>query len=93
MGHMFGRRHNTLIKERGSQSPILLQFLDAVQNLAAQNPCCFEFSPNLLVDLAILSYCGVFANFLHDNELERSIQSCREKGLDICNFFLNKLER
>lgn len=93
MGHMFARRHNTLIKEKGSQSPILLQFLDAVQNLSKQNPCCFEFSPNLLVDLAILSYCGLFANFLHDNELERSIQNSREKGLDIWNFFLNKQEK
>ena len=91
-GHLFARRHNTFVREKGSQSPILLQFLDAVQNLVSHNPCCFEFSPNLLVDLAILSYCGVFANFICDNESQRSIQNARENGMDVWNFFGLKMK-
>eukprot|EP01065_Artemidia_motanka_P015046 TRINITY_DN1892_c0_g2_i1.p1 TRINITY_DN1892_c0_g2~~TRINITY_DN1892_c0_g2_i1.p1 ORF type:complete len:681 (+),score=218.78 TRINITY_DN1892_c0_g2_i1:73-2115(+) len=53
-------------------SPIFLQWLAAVANLVAQLPAAFEFTDELLRQLAVHHASGVYRNFLGDNEQQRA---------------------
>eukprot|EP01062_Namystynia_karyoxenos_P012973 TRINITY_DN1466_c0_g1_i1.p1 TRINITY_DN1466_c0_g1~~TRINITY_DN1466_c0_g1_i1.p1 ORF type:complete len:885 (+),score=214.84 TRINITY_DN1466_c0_g1_i1:72-2726(+) len=57
-------------------SPIFLQWLCAVGNLVEQHPAAFEFTEELLRQLAVHHSSGVYDNFLGDNDRER----CKELG-------------
>lgn len=69
-GHHFEDRCNG---KSGSKetSPVFLQFLDCVWQIAMQNPSACEFSSHLLHLMAQASSSGVFTTFRCDSERER----------------------
>ena len=86
-GHLFAKRHRIFTSNKHEQSPIFLQFLDAMQNLLLQYPDCFEFNRLLLRDLALVSYFGVFSNFIGNNRKERLKMSLPTSALHSYDFF------
>jgi hypothetical protein len=86
-GHLFAKRHRIFSTNKNDQSPIFIQFLDALQNVMLQFPNCFEFKRNLLVDLALVSYFGVFSNFIGNNQKERFQMLLDKKALHFFDFF------
>ena len=72
-GHLFAKRNRIFKNNKNEQSPIFVQFLDAVQNILKQYPDSFQFNLNFLRDLALTSNFIVFSNFIENNEKEREI--------------------
>lgn len=86
-GHLFARRNRIFSPSKSEQSPIFLQFLDAVQNIVTQFPNCFEFGAHLLRDLGLVSYFGVFSNFIANNQREREQMRLDKYALHSFDFF------
>jgi hypothetical protein len=92
-GHLFAKRHRIFSANKHDQSPIFIQFLDAMQNILLQYPNCFEFKRELLRDLALVSYLGVFSNFIGNNQKERFQMLLHKKALHSFDFFNNFKEK
>ena len=54
------------------QSPIFVQFLDAVYQIYYQYTSRFEYSDELLVFLADHVYSGLYGTFLHNSQQQRN---------------------
>ncbi|KAK3267913.1 hypothetical protein CYMTET_23555 [Cymbomonas tetramitiformis] len=66
MGHEFGKKPD-------EQSPIFLQFLDAVWQIMRQFPTAFQFNERLLVLILHTSTSCMFGNFLFNSRQEREV--------------------
>jgi len=78
MGHKFMDRVGDPTKP-DQRSPVFLQFLDCVHQIAVQFPTAFEFNLAFLVSLAENVMAGHFGTFLFNTERER-------RQLDIHNY-------
>ena len=82
-GHPFGLRSATIkpqdpkLKEK--YSPVFLQFLECVYHISCQHPTAFEFSSNLLIEMADAAYSCRFGDFLFCCERERVSNKTDEK--------------
>eukprot|EP00040_Diaphanoeca_grandis_P017248 m.89663 g.89663 ORF g.89663 m.89663 type:complete len:1300 (-) comp26321_c0_seq2:99-3998(-) len=72
-GHMFAKRCGLFGKEfeQGDSSPVFVQWLDAVNQIALQFPHALEFNEHLLLDLIEASYSEWYGTFLFNNDKER----------------------
>lgn len=101
-GHPFhtrcahGEGGNDQSFDEGQVSPIFLQFLDCVYQLARLYPDAFEFNTNYLLELSNHIYSCRFGTFLCDTERERevaanlrqrtqSVWDALEARSDLCN--------
>lgn len=66
--------------KNGKRSPVFLQFVDAVWQLARQYPTAFEFNFAFLAALAEHAYSGRFGTFLFDNEGQRAKAGANRGG-------------
>lgn len=81
----FGHKFNDRLghKSPRERSPIFIQFLDCVYQVLVQQPHCFEFNSDYLVEFASYFNCGWFGTFLLNSELERKKASLNESTLSI----------
>ena len=91
-GHMFAKRNRIFLSNKNEESPIFVQFLDAVQNIVQQFPNCFQFNLNFIRDFALVSYFGVFSNFIGNNEREREQMKLEKYAIHAFDFFNFKKE-
>ncbi|TGZ55039.1 hypothetical protein CRM22_010521 [Opisthorchis felineus] len=71
-GHRFNQRlHQTATTKSDQISPVFLQFLDAVHQLARQFPVSFEFNDFFLQFLAYHHFSNRFHDFKYDCEKDR----------------------
>ena len=87
-GHQFDRRLGHCVPPNDEQSPIFLQYLDAVHQLTLQFPTHFEFSSRLLVDLAYHTHSGCFGTFMCNNEQERAACNLRVSTPSVWTYVL-----
>lgn len=87
-GHQFDRRLGHCVPAHDEQSPVFLQFLDAVHQLTQQFPTHFEFSSRLLVDLAFHAHSGCFGTFMCNNDQERAACNLRVSTPSIWTYVL-----
>lgn len=87
-GHQFDKRLGHCAMPSDEQSPVFVQFLDAVHQLTAQFPTHFEFSPRLLVDLSYHAYSGCFGTFMCNSEQERAACGLRDHTPSVWTFVL-----
>eukprot|EP01063_Lacrimia_lanifica_P001622 TRINITY_DN10832_c0_g2_i2.p1 TRINITY_DN10832_c0_g2~~TRINITY_DN10832_c0_g2_i2.p1 ORF type:complete len:895 (+),score=263.79 TRINITY_DN10832_c0_g2_i2:195-2879(+) len=69
-GHNFRNRCGYGFNPSTDESPIFLQFLDALYQVMAQHPFAFEFGPSLLLFLADSLNSGRFGTFLVNSPSE-----------------------
>lgn len=60
---LFGHQFTLRQQDRHEAAPIFLQFLDCTAQLIRLNSGRFGFSSRLLVDMALMAYCGSYTNF------------------------------
>lgn len=70
------------------ESPILLQFLDAVHQLWVQHPNEFEFGLNLLSFIGFHAYSCAFGNFTQHNDKERLQKGLAERTVSMWSFVM-----
>ena len=72
------------------QSPIFVQFLDAVYQVHHQYPSQFEYSEELLVFLADHVYSGLYGTFLHNSQqLRYSVAGANEYTVSVWSYVLS----
>ena len=85
-GHQFALR-NGLNKKPGSSddqnSPIFLQFLDAVHQLLLQSPNSFEFNEKFLLFLAKNYNLNLYGTFMFNNDKHRKDNNAKEKTCSV----------
>ena len=94
-GHQFRYRNGYCSKEEvneNQESPILLQYLDATQQLLVQYPMYFEFNMKFLVFIANNIKSGLFGTFLFNNENEREKEQAKKNTMSIWSVILNNLD-
>ena len=94
-GHQFRYRNGYCSKEEvneNQESPILLQYLDATQQLLVQYPTYFEFNMKFLVFIANNSKSGLFGTFLFNNENEREKKEAKKNTMSIWTKILNNID-
>ncbi|EKX50520.1 hypothetical protein GUITHDRAFT_103752 [Guillardia theta CCMP2712] len=80
-GHKFDQRYGREESKR-EESPVFIQFLDAVWQLLVQFPAAFEFNDKLLEFLADEVYIGRFCNFRFNCQQERFCNA--QQGKNLC---------
>jgi hypothetical protein len=83
-GHCFRTRvaHGTRDSDRAAvqqSAPIFVQFLDCVFQIVRLQPTAFEFTSQLLVQIADAVYDCRFGNFMHDCERERATAAVEDR--------------
>ena len=94
-GHQFRYRNGYCSKEEvheNQESPILLQYLDATQQLLVQYPMYFEFNMKFLVFIANNIRSGLFGTFLFNNENEREKEQAKKNTMSIWSVILNNID-
>lgn len=91
-GHKFAERYGHGEKRTKfgdkQRSPIFIQWLDAVFQILMQKPNHFEFTVELLVDIAEHLYSCRFGTFLENNERERKERSIPSKTISLWTWLL-----
>eukprot|EP01127_Copromyxa_protea_P001965 TRINITY_DN11865_c0_g1_i1.p1 TRINITY_DN11865_c0_g1~~TRINITY_DN11865_c0_g1_i1.p1 ORF type:complete len:584 (-),score=49.41 TRINITY_DN11865_c0_g1_i1:28-1545(-) len=72
-GHKFQDRIGHFPGKKAEQSPIFLQWLDAIWQIMSQVPHYFEFNEEFLISVADGVYNSLFGTFLTNCERERRI--------------------
>lgn len=92
-GHMFrnrfGQGEGPGQQEFEDQSPVFIQFLDALWQVWRQQPWAFEFNEALLAELYQHIFSGLYGTFLYNNERERKQ---REASVPTCSLWAVLLE-
>ena len=76
-GHLFAKRNRIFKNNKNEQSPIFVQFLDAVQNILKQYPDSFQFNLNFLSSLCkpvgsdLYLHCNIFTYFANSKKSMR----------------------
>ena len=94
-GHQFRYRNGYCSKEEvneNQESPILLQYLDATQQLLVQYPTYFEFNMKFLVFIANNIKSGLYGTFLFNNENEREKKEAKKNTMSIWTKILNNID-
>ena len=94
-GHQFRYRNGYCSKEEvheNQESPILLQYLDATQQLLVQYPMYFEFNMKFLLFIANNIRSGLFGTFLFNNENEREKEQAKKNTMSIWSVILNNID-
>ena len=94
-GHQFRYRNGYYSKEEvgeNQQSPILLQYLDATQQLLTQYPMYFEFNMKFLLFIANNINSGLYGTFLYNNEKERSEKQAKQNTMSCWTEILNNID-
>ena len=94
-GHQFRYRNGYCSKEEvheNQESPILLQYLDATQQLLVQYPMYFEFNMKFLVFIANNIRSGLFGTFLFNNQNEREKEQAKKNTMSIWSVILNNID-
>jgi hypothetical protein len=79
-GHRFASRYGNTSKDK-NQSPIMIQWLDAVFQVLRQFPIAFQFNGLMLSDIAEALYSCEYGTFLADTEQEYAKLKNRTKSL------------
>ena len=93
-GHQFRFRNGYYSKEESNEnqtSPILLQYLDATQQLLVQYPMYFEFNMKFLLFIANNINSGLYGTFLYNNEKERDDKRARQNTMSCWTEILNNI--
>ncbi|KJH41721.1 hypothetical protein DICVIV_12304 [Dictyocaulus viviparus] len=87
-GHKFADRNGIAGTNTNEQSPIFLQFLDAVHQMQYQLPTAFEFNKQYLIKLAQHTYSGLFGTFLFNSRRESKMikEQMNEEPISIWRF-------
>lgn len=87
-GHKFGDRNGISATNSNEQSPIFLQFLDAVHQMQHQLPTAFEFNKQYLIKLAQHAYSGLFGTFLFNSRRHSKMveEELNEEPISIWRF-------
>ena len=94
-GHQFRYRNGYYSKEEmneNQQSPILLQYLDATQQLLTQYPMYFEFNMKFLLFIANSINSGLYGTFLYNNEKEREEKQVKQNTMSCWTEILNNID-
>ncbi|KAJ1364070.1 hypothetical protein KIN20_024072 [Parelaphostrongylus tenuis] len=94
-GHKFADRNGIAGTNTNEQSPIFLQFLDAVHQMQHQFPTAFEFNRQYLIKLAQHAYSGLFGTFLFNSRRESRMvkEQMNQEPISIWRFLSKENER
>lgn len=94
-GHKFADRNGIAGTNNNEQSPIFLQFLDAVHQMQHQLPTAFEFNRQYLIKLAQHAYSGLFGTFLFNSRRESKMmkEQMNQEPISIWRFLGKDNER
>ncbi|WKY02901.1 hypothetical protein Q1695_016305 [Nippostrongylus brasiliensis] len=94
-GHKFADRNGITGTNSNEQSPIFLQFLDAVHQMQHQLPTAFEFNKQYLIKLAQHAYSGLFGTFLFNSRRQSNMvkEEMNEEPISIWRFIGEHNER
>jgi len=76
---LYGHQFNSRLLSKDENSPIFIQFLDAVRVIMEQNLEAFEFNDIFLKDLGSAYYDNRFYNFVCDGNMDYGYK----QGLDL----------
>ena len=94
-GHQFRYRNGYFSKEEvneNQESPILLQYLDATQQLLVQYPMYFEFNMKFLVFISNNIKSGLYGTFMFNNESEREKREAKKNTMSIWTEIFNNID-
>ncbi|KAK5978966.1 hypothetical protein GCK32_008852 [Trichostrongylus colubriformis] len=94
-GHKFADRNGITGTNTNEQSPIFLQFLDAVHQMQHQLPTAFEFNKQYLIKLAQHAYSGLFGTFLFNSRRHSKMvkEELNEEPISIWRFLSPRNEQ
>ncbi|CEG40603.1 myotubularin-like protein [Plasmopara halstedii] len=75
--HRYGHGEGPGQQELEEQSPVFIQWLDAVWQIWRQQPWAFEFNEALLSALYDCIFSGLYGNFLYDSERQRNQEEAK----------------
>ncbi|XP_065059134.1 myotubularin-related protein 2-like isoform X2 [Rhopilema esculentum] len=91
-GHKFARRYGLGDKNYSDEqrSPVFLQFIDCVWQVARQFPCAFEFNENFLITILDEQNSCRFGTFLYNAEAIRVKEKVRTETVSLWSYINNK---
>ncbi|GMF25868.1 unnamed protein product [Phytophthora lilii] len=96
-GHMFryryGQGEGPGQQELEEQSPVFIQWLDALWQVWRQVPWAFEFNELLLSTLYEHIFSGLYGNFLYNNERQRKQEEADAPTRSLWFVLLDQMER
>jgi len=87
-GHRFHHRigHGDKNSADQNRSPVFIQFLDCVYQIALQFRCSFEFNEQFLLTIAHHLYSCQFGTFLFDSDQERALHQVSTKTTSLWSY-------
>lgn len=96
-GHMFryryGHGEGPGQQELEEQSPVFIQWLDALWQIWRQQPWAFEFNENLLSTLYEHVFSGLYGNFLYNNERQRKQEEAEAPTRSLWFVLLEQMDK
>ncbi|KAG1703813.1 hypothetical protein DVH05_006822 [Phytophthora capsici] len=96
-GHLFrfryGHGEGPGQQELEEQSPVFIQWLDALWQIWRQQPWAFEFNEALLSALYESIFSGLYGNFLYNNERQRKQEEANAPTRSLWFVLLEQMEK
>ncbi|KAK1931975.1 Myotubularin-related protein 2 [Phytophthora citrophthora] len=96
-GHLFryryGHGEGPGQQELEEQSPVFIQWLDALWQIWRQQPWAFEFNEALLSALYESVFSGLYGNFLYNNERQRKQEEANAPTRSLWFVLLEQMEK
>ncbi|KUF89327.1 hypothetical protein AM588_10005570 [Phytophthora nicotianae] len=96
-GHLFryryGHGEGPGQQELEEQSPVFIQWLDALWQIWRQQPWAFEFNEALLSALYESIFSGLYGNFLYNNERQRKQEEATAPTRSLWFVLLEQMEK
>lgn len=92
-GHKFAQRigHGDDKHSDADRSPVFLQFIDCVWQMAHQFPNAFEFNEHFLITILDHLYSCLFGTFLFNSEYQRVKEDVKNKTVSLWSFINSNL--
>uniref|UniRef100_A0A673M8C5 phosphatidylinositol-3,5-bisphosphate 3-phosphatase n=1 Tax=Sinocyclocheilus rhinocerous TaxID=307959 RepID=A0A673M8C5_9TELE len=93
-GHRFASRvgHGDGNHANSERSPLFVQFIDCVWQMARQFPSAFEFNELFLITVLDHLYSCLFGTFLYNSEQERVSKEVYSKTISLWSYVNSQLE-
>uniref|UniRef100_A0A671LAI7 Myotubularin-related protein 1-like n=1 Tax=Sinocyclocheilus anshuiensis TaxID=1608454 RepID=A0A671LAI7_9TELE len=91
-GHRFQVGHGDGNHANSERSPLFVQFIDCVWQMARQFPSAFEFNELFLITVLDHLYSCLFGTFLYNSEQERVSKEVYSKTVSLWSYVNSQLE-
>ncbi|KAG7384204.1 SET-binding factor 2 [Phytophthora pseudosyringae] len=91
--HRYGHGEGPCQQELEEQSPVFIQWLDALWQIWRQQPWAFEFNEALLSALYEHIFSGLYGSFLYNNERQRKQEEANAPTRSLWFVLLEQMEK